>query len=230
MADQEGFRVVVREQKVSPVTLTSVNIGLVIIPYQGSRLARPGREVRFFVNKNLSKTAAVMAGGSVSTILENVPLVPPPIISVDVDGTPIRDHVLEINLPSPKPKMVLRRGEIEDKGKWEIPVKVEVHDEKGCGVEADYVWEARWGGDFLDSGGRTDKDDDGRGIFTVFLPKGFRQAMVKVKLEKLDVERELTIREPAPSLPKMPVKQKLFTAFVVSLFLLLVVGALYLGR
>lgn len=228
MAD--GFRIVIKEQRVNLVTLTTANIGLIIIPYQGSQLARAGREVRFFVNKNLSKTAVVMGDGSVSTILEDVSLIPSPIISVDVDGTPIHDQVLEINLPYPKPKLNLRRGEIEDKGKWEAVIKVEVHDEKGCGVAADYVWEARWDGDFVDAGGRTDKDDDGRDTFTVFLPKGFQQAKVKVKLDKLDCERELIIKEPLPPLPELSLRTKIFLVAVAAVFLLLVFLGVYLGQ
>ena len=208
MADG-GYKVVLKEQRVTQVTLTTANIGLVLIPYHDSRLARPGRVVRFFINKNLSKTAEVMGDGSVSTILEDVPLIPPPIISVDVDGTPIKDQLLEVNLPYPKPKMIIRRGEMSgEKGKWEVEMKVEVHDEKGYGVEADYGYEVVWDGNFVDGGRKTDKDDDGRDTFSMVMPKGFRQAKVRVKLDKIDCERELVIKEPVEPLPDMSPKDK----------------------
>ena len=231
MADNEsGFRIVLKDQKVSPVTLTTANLGLILIPYFGARLARPGRAVRFFINKNLSKTAEVLGNGSVSTILEDVSLVPPPIISVDVDGTPIRNHILEVSLPYPKPKMELRRDAISEKSswEWEVLVGVEVRDEKGCGVEADYVYTAVWDGDFRESPRRA--DISGRDVFEVCLPKGFRRAKVKVKLEKLDCEQELVIKEPLTPIPAMSLEQKLLWLSGALIFLLLIIGAIYFGQ
>ena len=229
MAD-EGYKVVLKEQKVNRLTLTTANIALVLIPYLGSRLAKAGRQVRFFVNKNLSETAEVLGDGSVSTILGDVPLVPPPIISVEVDGTPIKNHILEVSLPYPKPKMELRRDEISEKNskEWEILIGVEVRDEKGCGVEADYVYTALWDGDFRESPRRA--DIEGRDVFDFHLPKGFRQVKVKVRLDKIDCESELIIKEPLPPLPRMSLEQKLLWMSGALIFLLLIIGAIYFGQ